>query len=110
MDTRPSTPLFCATWTHTHRALFVLFSTPEGVLEQAVQDAAQTERGFDDVGCKFADWPTGGLDDDAAHTLARPCLLDSLNVCLSTVNISALSLNSLPSGTTMVADLCAHAC
>ena len=44
----------------THTTVDVLFSAPEAVFQQCVQDAAQTKRRLDDVWCKLADWGRQG--------------------------------------------------
>lgn len=40
----------------THPAFNVLLSAPEAVLQQRIQNAAETKRRFNDVRCKLADW------------------------------------------------------
>ena len=49
----------------THPALDVLFSTPEAVLEQDVEDAAETKGGLNDVRRELADY-IGDRSDDSA--------------------------------------------
>ena len=48
-----------------HPAFDVLFSTPEAVLKEGIEDAAETEGRLDDVWCKLADWARArGMSDD----------------------------------------------
>jgi hypothetical protein len=89
----------------TYTTFNILLSTPEAVLEEYVEDTPKTEGRLDDIRDKLANcvMTTGHTVSDAHIPTTDGCLPDCLNDLRSTVSISGVSSNELPSEVVMIA-------